>query len=117
MEELKTVFKAEFLNRIDEFLLFRKLDETDMQRIAARMMEAVQERFKALDITMDVAEEALRYLSLSCARENCGARPLRRRIQEELVDRAAQMLLEGSIKPGDKICAAVENEGLRLHKT
>lgn len=117
MEELKAVFRPEFLNRVDELLIFRRLSAEDMQRITARLVDALQERFEALDIKLYAPEEVLRWLSEKGCSESYGARPLRRRVQEELVDRAAQMLLEGSIKPGDKICAAVENEGLRLHKT
>lgn len=116
MEALRGVFKAEFLNRVDEFLIFRKLSPEDMQRIAAKLVDAVQERFRALDITLHVPDEVLSWLGDSCSKENCGARPLRRRIQEELVDRAAQMLLEGSIKPGDRLRAEVGDESIVLNK-
>ena len=64
-----------------------------------------------------VPEEVLRYLSEKGSRDNYGARPLRRQVQEELVDRAAQMLLEGSIKPGDKINAMLQEDAIKLSRT
>ena len=116
LAELKNVFRPEFLNRVDETLIFRGLSPEDMQSITGRLVDSVQERFTALDMVLTVPEEVLAYLSRTDSRENYGARPLRRRVQEELVDRAAQMLLEGSIRPGDNITAAVSGMGLELHK-
>ena len=117
MAELKTVFRPEFLNRVDELLIFRRLSAEDMLRITGRLVENVRERFTALDIGLNVPEDALAYLSRTGNRDSYGARPLRRRVQEELVDRAAQLLLEGSIKPGDRLKALVDADGLRLQKS
>ena len=116
MAELKAVFRPEFLNRVDEVLIFRTLGQEELIRITARLVDELQERFAALDIGLSVPEEALRYLSHAGSREKYGARPLRRRVQEQLVDRAAQMLLEGSIKSGDRLKALVDGENLRLQK-
>ena len=77
----------------------------------------MQERFSALDIVLTVPEEVLRYLSEKGSRDNYGARHLRRQVQEELVDRAACMLLEGSLQAGDSISAMLSENGLKLHKT
>ena len=117
MEELRTVFRAEFLNRIDEFLIFHKLGPEDMRRIAGRLVNEVQGRFEALNISLTVPEEVLLWLGQRAGMENHGARPLRRRVQEELVDRAAVMLLEGSIKAGDKLRAEVNEESILLYRT
>ena len=117
MAELRAVFRPEFLNRVDELLVFRRLSPEDMQAITGRLVDSVQERFTALDMVLTVPDEVLSYLSCAQERETYGARPLRRRVQEELVDRAAQMLLEGSIKPGDNISAALSELGLTLYKT
>jgi ATP-dependent Clp protease ATP-binding subunit ClpC len=117
MAELKTVFRPEFLNRLDELLVFRALSTKDLVHITSRLVDSLRERFEALDISLTVSEEALNYLSRVSGKEDYGARPLRRRVQEQLADRAAQMLLEGSIKAGDRIVASVEGDSLLLSKT
>lgn len=117
MAELKAVFRPEFLNRLDELLVFRALSTKDLVHITSRLVDSLRERFEALDISLTVSEEALNYLSRVSGKENYGARPLRRRVQEQLADRAAQMLLEGSIKPGDRIITSVEGDSLLLSKT
>ena len=117
MAELKKVFRPEFLNRVDELLVFRALGPEELVSITGRLVDSVQERFTALDIVLTVPEEVLRYLSEKGSRDNYGARPLRRQVQEELVDRAACMLLEGSIQAGDSISAMLSENGLKLHKT
>lgn len=114
--ELKSVFRPEFLNRLDEILIFRPLSPEHMRLITAGLVESVLERFDALDISLTVDERVLSRLAELGGHENCGARPLRRRVQEELVDKAAQLLLEGSIKPGDGISATVGENGIILKK-
>jgi ATP-dependent Clp protease ATP-binding subunit ClpC len=105
MAELKSVFRPEFLNRLDETVIFRRLNNADMLSICAKLVDAVSERFTALGIELSVPEDALRALVEMGSSESYGARALRRTVQTQLVDTAAQMLLEGSIAPGDQVTA------------
>ena len=114
--ELKTVFRPEFLNRLDETLIFRRLSHGDMMRITSRLTDAVRERFAALGLYLELTEQALEYICSKGGSEAYGARSLRRTVQTELVDPAAQMLLEGRIKPGDRLRAELLDNSINFSK-
>ena len=114
--ELRATFKPEFLNRVDEIIVFRRLDEGDMLAITRRLLNEVEKRFESLGLHLIVPEDAARRLAEMGRSENSGARPLRRTIRREIVDRAAQLLLEGSLRPGSTVTAVCEGDGIELRK-
>ena len=114
--ELRSTFKPEFLNRVDEIIVFRRLDEGDMLAITRRLLGEVEKRFEDLGLRLIVPEDAARRLAEMGRNENSGARPLRRTIRREIVDRAAQLLLEGSLRPGSVVTAICEGDGIELRK-
>ncbi|MCL2367611.1 MAG: ATP-dependent Clp protease ATP-binding subunit [Oscillospiraceae bacterium] len=103
MEELKRTFRPEFLNRIDETIVFHQLSRADISEIAAKMLESVTARIAALGITLTVEQSAIDLLAEQGFDPVYGARPLRRAIQSAVEDGAAEGLLEGTIKAGDRV--------------
>ena len=114
--ELQRVFRPEFLNRLDETVIFRRLSPEDMLGITARLTDAVRERFAALGLYLELSEEALHLISEHGGSEAYGARSLRRSVQDMLLDPGAQMLLEGRIKPGDRLRAEVQDNSIIFSK-
>ena len=117
MEELRRTFKPEFLNRIDETIVFRQLTEEDIRRIAQRMLEITGKRMAQQNITLLADEEAVATLAKDGFDPPYGARPLRRAIQNEVEDAVAEQMLEGKLLSGDtaRIClrdgkVAIEKE-------
>ena len=117
MEELRRTFKPEFLNRIDETIVFRQLTEEDIRRIAQRMLEITGKRMAQQNITLLADEEAVATLAKDGFDPQYGARPLRRAIQNEVEDAVAEQILEGKLLSGDtaRIClrdgkVAIEKE-------
>lgn len=100
MEEVKRVFKPEFLNRIDETIVFHKLSQDDIQEICKIMTESVRERMKALGIDLKVEKSAIKLLAEEGFDPIYGARPLRRKIQSAVEDTISEKILEGIIKEG-----------------
>ena len=115
-QELRRTFKPEFLNRVDEIIVFRRLDAGDMLAITRRLLKEVEQRFLTLGLSLTVPEETARRLSEMGRSEQNGARPLRRTIRREIVDRAAQLLLEGTLKAGDHVAALCDNGEIVLVK-
>ena len=115
-EELKRTFRPEFLNRIDETIIFEKLSRPELRRITERMMLSVAERFEALGMELVIPGEVIDKLSERGCDDKYGARPLRRTIQTLIEDKAAEMLLDGSIGRGDTVTALVVGEKIVLTK-
>ena len=103
MEEVKRLFKPEFLNRIDETIVFHKLSKENIEEICVKMLETVNNRMKAIGISMSFDDSVVKVLSEEGYDPVYGARPLRRVLQNRLEDRFAEMMLEGKIKDGDDI--------------
>ena len=101
MAELKRTFKPEFLNRIDETIVFRQLTREDIVKIAGRMLEVTGKRMAEQGITLDAAEDAVEALAKDGFDPQYGARPLRRAIQNTVEDAVAELMLEGELKSGD----------------
>ena len=114
--ELKQTFRPEFLNRIDETVIFRRLDRADISKITAGMLETAKKRFEALGYGLDVSPEAAEQLSRAGWDEKYGARPLRRAIQTLLEDPAAELMLAGAVVPGDTIAACADGGKIILTK-
>ena len=108
MAELKKTFRPEFLNRLDEVILFDCLTETENCAIARRMLADLEMRLKGLGVALEAPEEAVRHLSKSGFDDTNGARPLRRTIRRQVEDPAAELLLAGVLKSGDTLRLCVE---------
>ena len=104
MEEVKRIFKPEFINRIDEVLVFHMLTEENIREIVKIMINALNKRTNAqMSISLDVTEEAISYLAKNGFDKNYGARPIRRAIQTHIEDELADRVLDGTVKPGDTV--------------
>ena len=99
MAELKKEFKPEFLNRIDETIVFHKLGEDEIKQIIALMLKQVQARLKAQNIQIEIDEKAKDLIAKKGIDVNYGARPLRRAIQSMIEDKIAEAILDGKIVP------------------
>ena len=107
MAELKATFRPEFLNRIDETIVFHRLTEENMYAITQTMLDGVKKRFEKLGLTLAVPEETVRFIARAGNDDAFGARPLRRTVQHSIEDAAAELLLDGRAKAGDAIAALV----------
>ena len=96
MAELRQTFRPEFLNRIDDIIVFRALTEQDIEEVARRMLKTVAGRMEAMDIHLDASDEAVKELAKEGFDPRYGARPLRRAIQSKVEDAVAEKLLDGS---------------------
>lgn len=103
LSELKRTFRPEFVNRIDDIIVFNKLTKDEIKEIAVNMMNSLFERLKANSITATVDDKALSALADKGFDPVYGARPLRRTIVNEIEDMIAEKMLEGVIKEGDNI--------------
>ena len=114
MAELKGRFKPEFLNRLDEVILFDRLERRDLERIALRMLGGVRERLSGLGVDLDARWEAVTLLADPGAETEQGARPIRRAVRRRVEEPAADLLLSEQLTAGDTLCLAVEREDLVL---
>lgn len=104
MEELKRLFKPEFLNRIDEIIVFRMLTKTDMKKIVSIMMgDLIRQCREQMHLELKVFDSVKKYIVENAYEPKYGARPLRRRIQTEIEDRLADALLAGEIDPSGTV--------------
>ncbi len=101
--ELKRTFRPEFLNRVDDIIVFHALDEEEVRTIARLMAGVLAKRLETNNISMEVTEGAINFLARSGFDPTFGARPLKRTIQNMIEDRLAEEMLEGKVKPGDNI--------------
>ncbi len=115
-EELRRTFKPEFLNRIDETIVFRRLSRAEIRSIAERMLLTVAERFKALGMTLSVPDQVVDFLAERGYDEKYGARPLRRAIRSMIEDKAAELMLTDSLGRGDTVQACIDGNELILTK-
>lgn len=110
MEVMRKSFRPEFLNRIDEIVVFKNLSEVDLTHIVDRQLDLVRKRLSQKDITLEVDDSLKKYLIEKGFDPVYGARPLKRAIQDLIVDELALQLIEGKIKDGDKIKAKLEKD-------
>jgi ATP-dependent Clp protease ATP-binding subunit ClpC len=114
MGRLREAFRPEFLNRIDEIIIFRQLDQTQLRQITSLLLEETVRRLHAQDITVDFAAEAVDWLARRGFQPEFGARPLRRTIQREVDNRLSAMLLGGELNPGQHVTVASEGDALEF---
>ncbi len=117
MEEIKQIFKPEFLNRIDEIIVFRSLQKEDMKQIVSIMLTEVLKRAsEQLNIKLSVTSAAKTFLVEDSYDKKYGARPLRRKIQSSIEDKLAEEILEGNVASGDKVSITVSQKKLEFKK-
>ena len=116
MDELRRTFKPEFLNRIDETIVFRQLTEEDIRRIAQRMLEITGKRMAKQGITLLADDEAVTALAKDGFDPQYGARPLRRAIQNEVEDAVAEQMLEGKLQSGDTAHICLQDGKVAIEK-
>ena len=103
MAELKRHFRPEFLNRVDDVIIFQSLDESEIERIVDIQLEKLKKRLAQQQLTLDVDAAAKKLLASEGYDPQFGARPLKRAVQERILNPLSLRLLEGEFKPGDRI--------------
>ena len=110
MDEVKRIFKPEFINRIDEIIVFHMLNKEQIAKIVDIMINTVNKRtLEQMKISIELDDEAKNYIVEKGYDEKYGARPLRRTIQNEIEDNIAEKILEGKIKEGNKVKVSVKD--------
>jgi ATP-dependent Clp protease ATP-binding subunit ClpC len=115
MDELKKSFRPEFLNRIDEIIVFHPLTETEIGEIVELMVRELQKRLEEQDIRFTLTDRAKAFLAKEGFDPQYGARPLKRAIQRHIEDRLSEALLAGKVKRGDTIVIDSDDQGLVIH--
>ncbi len=113
---MRATFKPEFLNRVDDVVIFHRLSLEHIRAIVEIQLGQLRARLAERDIALELSEEALDYLARQGYDPAYGARPLKRLIQKELQGRIALSLLRGDISDGDTVRVGVEGLGLRVEK-
>ena len=117
MDEIKNIFKPEFINRIDDIVVFRMLNEDDMKRIVTILSNDLVRRCKEqMDITLKISDAVKKYIVKTGSNKKFGARPLKRAIQTNLEDLLSEEILKGNIENGDKITAKLTKEKVYFTK-
>ena len=116
MAELRQTFRPEFLNRIDDIIVFRALTEADIHEVARRMLETVSARMESMGLHLNASDEAVAELVREGYDPKYGARPLRRCIQSKVEDAVAERMLDGTLKEGDTAALTVEDSKLLVTK-
>ncbi len=110
MEEMKKAFRPEFLNRIDDIIVFAHLSKSEIREIVDLMLNDLFKRLASQNLTIEVTDEVKDYLGEAGYSEAYGARPLRRLIQKRIEDGLAEEILSGKYKPGDKIILKLKDQ-------
>ena len=114
MAELKRTFRPEFLNRLDEIIVFRKLDKESVKKIAKIMIDNSVSKLKERNIKIDIDDSVVEYISNVGFDDSYGARPLRRAVQSKIEDKFAEELLDGNIKDGDHIKLMAKDDNVLM---
>lgn len=115
MEEVKRIFKPEFLNRIDETIVFRTLNKEDMKKIVTLLAKELEKRCsEQLDIKLTIKESAKALIVEKAYDKKYGARPLKRKIQEEIEDRLSEAIIEGKVRASDEVVISTKNKEISL---
>jgi ATP-dependent Clp protease ATP-binding subunit ClpC len=116
LEEVKRTFNPEFLNRLDEIIVFHALSDEHLVKIIRLMIDDVNANLMAKNIQVDLDDSAFQWMiDQTCADRSYGARPLRRAIQKYVEDKLAEQLIRGQIEPGDRVEVTVSDNGLHFH--
>ena len=116
LEEVKRTFNPEFLNRIDEIIVFHALTDEHLVQIIRLMVDDVNTNLLAKDIQVELDDEAFQWMiDQTCTDRSYGARPLRRAIQKYIEDKLAEYLIGGKISQGDRVQVAVRDDAIVFH--
>ena len=116
MGELKNTFRPEFLNRIDDIIVFTRLSENDIKEIAKRLLVSLEDRMKTLEITINFDDSVVDFVSKAGYDKVYGARPLKRTIQTKIEDVLSEKILDKSIEKGKTYKCRIENAELRIEE-
>ncbi len=116
MNEVKHAFKPEFINRIDDIIVFSRLDNDNIKAIARLMLKDLKKRLKANEIEVEFSDEAIEKIASSGFDPVYGARPLRRAIQSSIEDLLSEKIIEGIISAGDSVCITTEDDKFIVKK-
>src|SRR5699024_2952490 len=111
MDEMKKTFRPEFLNRIDETIVFHSLEKRHMKDIVKLMIEQVKERVQEQELTFTITDRAVEKIAEEGFDPEYGARPLRRSIQRNIEDLLSEELLKGTIQKGETVKIGLNNKG------
>ncbi len=114
MSELKNTFRPEFLNRIDDTIVFTRLSENHIKEIAERLLKSLESRMKALEIGITFDESVVDFISKAGYDKVYGARPLKRAIQTKIEDVLSEKILDKSLEKGKSYVCAIENDELKV---
>jgi len=117
MARLRESFRPEFLNRIDEIIIFRQLDQAQLRQITSLLLEETTRRLHAQAVTVDFTTEAVDWLAQRGFQPEFGARPLRRTIQREADNKLSSMLLDGRLLPGQHVTVSAADNALTFQVT
>ena len=115
MEEVKRAFKPEFLNRIDEIIVFHSLNRKEIAKIVTLLLKEFEKRCKdQMNIELHVRDSVKKHIVETGSDKKYGARPLRRAVQSQLEDKLAEALLNGEIKRGDHVEAGISKKEIKF---
>lgn len=117
MDSMKKTFRPEFLNRIDEIIVFQQLTRDEIRRIVDLMSADLQSRIKAQGMELVITDDCKDYIAKEGYNPSYGARPLRRAIQRKLEDALAEQVLMGNFREGDTIKTVMDNDKVIFDKT
>ncbi|GAA4637010.1 ATP-dependent Clp protease ATP-binding subunit [Actinoallomurus vinaceus] len=117
MLRLREAFRPEFLNRIDEIIVFRRLDAEQLRQITDLLLDETRRRLRAQDLSIEFTKEAVDWLARRGYQPEFGARPLRRTIQREVDNRLSSLLLGGRLNPGDEVRVTVHEDRIDFEIT
>ena len=117
MDEVKRIFKPEFINRIDEIIVFHALTKENIKSIVSIMLKTITKRAQQqMNIQLDIQEEIIDYISDVGFDVKFGARPLRRAIQNNIEDKLAEEILDGNVKSGDVACVTLVDKEIKISR-
>lgn len=115
MEEVRRIFKPEFLNRIDDTIVFRALNKEDMKKIVGILCKELENRCKEnLGVDLIIRDSAMDYIVEKGFDQKYGARPLKRKLQDEVEDRLSEEVIAGKVKKGNKVVVTTKNKEIFL---
>ncbi|HYK67015.1 MAG TPA: ATP-dependent Clp protease ATP-binding subunit [Streptosporangiaceae bacterium] len=117
MRRLRESFRPEFLNRIDEIVIFRELDRDELRQITELLLEETRRRLHAQNVTVQFSPAAVDWIAEHGYQPEFGARPMRRTIQREVDNQLSRMLLDGQVRPGQKVTVDVRDGHLAFETT
>lgn len=115
MGELRNTFRPEFLNRVDDIIVFHRLSKSEIQLIASHLLENLQARMRALDVFVEFSEDTVEKIADAGFDEVYGARPLKRAIQSQIEDSLSEAMLKGEVTPGKQYTCTPGSNGFVFH--